>query len=346
MAQTFVILHDGKEVPDHIVRDKGLMPDVLNPPMVHYNRLLVSVNSVPDITHQFCHQLYFVNTNENRDDYFHLPDGKVHPVSICGSMTGIEYKGRKLVIFSRHQAEERIDSLEDICIGFNVRGIDENGRLRRGICYVEADSYFLYNESEFDHLDIFICDFTKSLSRFIENNSVTILRQFFCISNKNIVSDSDDVGLCFIHGYPSQYSNCDGTYREDVNAWCNPLDEEISNPIGSCEIIGQSDFDPDGISGGPVFAFTRIPNRYIDHRLKFAGIIIKANCWKHNRKRVEYIKVDALRDIIEYSVEQPTSIKLREDIVRIDRTKPYGRGVLYGEDASLYGENRMPPKIC
>lgn len=344
MVQTFIMHRNGREVPDQVVRDQKLMPDLLNPILVNYNNILVPINSVPNITHQYCNQLYFVNPNENRDGYYYLPNGEVYPFSIGGSMTGIEYKGRKLFIFSRHQVSERFENLEDICVGFNVRGIDRAGRSRRGIFYAEADSYFFYKDERSDQSDVFICDFTNILSKYISNTYITIRHKFFHISNENIVNDFDNANFCIAHGYPYEYLKDDGNHKVDINAWCNPIEEERANPIGSCEIIYKSDFDADGVSGGPVFAITNMQNGCGYGRLKFAGIIIKGD-WKYNRKRLEYIKADALRDIVEYSVECPVSGKFKNDIVRKVRTKPYGYGVLYDEEVSLYGENRMPSVI-
>lgn len=298
---------------------------IVNPYIVHFNDLLVLRYGISSITYEYCHALYFANPNDNRDGFLILPGGEMFPFTKRGSMTGIEYKGRKLAILTRHQVENQLDDLENICIIFDVGEIGKNGSLLYTTYYIEADSYFFYKENESDHTDIVICDFTKSLSRFRDDINAAILHRFFRITTNNIVGDFDNIDFLYVMGYPSDDSNEDGTYIVGLDGWSSHVAEAKPSPIGSCELNGSYDYNIDGISGGPVFAFIKKPGRKREHILKFAGIAAKAD-WKRKRKKIEYIKVSAFQDIMDYAVKSSTSGDRRKDIVRLDRRFPYGHG--------------------
>ena len=298
---------------------------IVNPYIVHFNDLLVLRYGISSITYEYCHALYLANPNDNRDGFLILPGGEMFPFTKRGSMTGIEHEGRKLVIFTMHQVKGRLDYFENICISFDVGEINKNGELMYTTYYIEADSFFFYKENESDHTDIVICDFTKSLSRFRGDINATILHRFFRITNNNIVRDSDNIDFLYVMGYPSDDSNEDGTYIVGLDGWCSPVAEEKPSPIGSCELNGSYDYNLDGISGGPVFAFVKKPGRKREHILKFAGIAVKAD-WKRKGKKIKYIKVSALQEIMDYAVKSSISGDHREDIVRLDRRFPYGHG--------------------
>ncbi|NIK87709.1 hypothetical protein FHS83_001027 [Rhizomicrobium palustre] len=144
-----------------------------------------------------------------------------------------------------------------------------------------------------DYTDLSAFEFTRQA-----DNSSEIERTFFHFDNAAALSDGDDVILYLAFGcafadqnYDVAEANCVG--RAVRALLCDP-NGQISDPaVGRCKLLSEMHVDPNGFSGGPVFAIV-----FDGHlTLKFAGVINRAG-----GSFVHFIKAPYVRRLLDFAV--------------------------------------------
>lgn len=74
---------------------------------------------------------------------------------------------------------------------------------------------------------------------------------------------------------------------------CEPQNQTFDSDLGSCRLLSPMNFDPNGLSGGPVFATALEGHELV---LKFAGIINRSGSGL-----VHFIKAKAVQKLLDLS---------------------------------------------
>jgi hypothetical protein len=219
---------------------------------VRVHGLLVPANSLQSRLHLFCQNLVRHTGIE------------AFPVQLKGSATGLNYKGSKFLVCTAHQ-------LRDVCekeIG--VLFLDES-------IYISSAGYTRFNASVqqtgSDAVDLCLFDFSEQTEE-----KTALGRRFFTLRSSDVLKDTDEVLGYHAYGCPfddQTYDILDNNHVGTVirSMTCDPEKAPCDSALGLCRLVGAMDFDPNGLSGGPVFATTLYGEEIV---LKFAGIINRA----------------------------------------------------------------------
>ena len=121
-----------------------------------------------------------------------------------------------------------------------------------------------------DKYDLYAFDFTPQTK-----DNQELAQRFFRLNSCHFLSDKDNVVIYFAYGCPfadQEYNIVDENHVGAVmrSMTCKPQPQYSDEDLGLCRTISAMNFDPNGLSGGPVFAIVRQRSEVV---LKFAGII-------------------------------------------------------------------------
>jgi hypothetical protein len=198
---------------------------------------------------------------QNLVRYTYIED---YEVQLIGSATGLNYRGAKFLVCTAHQLKEVLG--QDVGIIVPVKNED--------LCAFDFTPQTVANE----HL----------VDRFFRLNSHTVL------------NDHDEVVAYLAYGFPfsdQKYSIVDENHLGSVvrSMTCEPQSQPSDLALGLCKLISPMDFDPNGLSGGPVFATVQ---QNTDVVLKFAGIINRSG-----NGLIHFIKAKAVQNLLDMSTD-------------------------------------------
>lgn len=218
--------------------------------------------------------------------FTHVED---YEVQLIGSATGLYYRGTKFLVCTAHQVNDV--SGQDVGIIVPVKNN-----------YISSAGYTRFrapgSPRESDAEDLCAFDFTPQTT---ENPELA--QRFFRLGSDDFLNDEDDVVAYLAYGCPfadQKYNIVDENHVGTVirSMTCEPQGQPSDPALGLCRLLSPMDFDPNGLSGGPVFATVL---QGIEVVLKFAGIINRSG-----NGLVHFIKAKAVRNLLDLSVEQGT----------------------------------------
>ncbi|MHB0952520.1 MAG: hypothetical protein ACYC10_11380 [Allorhizobium sp.] len=211
-----------------------------------------------------------------------------YQVQLIGSATGLNYRGNKFLICTAHQVRD-------------VPGEDVGILYLEGQSYINSAGYTRFHASdqpaESDRQDLCVFDFTAQTAA-----NINLAQRFFRLGSDDILNDEDNVLGYLAYGCPfgdQTYDVFENNRLDTVirSMTCEPGKQPADTAIGACKLMSSMDFDPNGLSGGPVFATVFRGTEII---LKFAGVINRAG-----GGLIHFIKAGAVINLIDLSIAQP-----------------------------------------
>lgn len=237
---------------------------------VSVHGVLIPANSLLSRLHRF---------GQNLVRFTHMEG---YEIQLIGSATGVEYRGNRILICTEHQV--RGIPGEDIGIIYPEKQI-----------YISSAGYVGYKAdekpAESDAKDIRIFDFNEQAVQ-----HPGLAARFFKLGQDDFLADDDNVLGYFAYGCPFADQNYDVFENNRVDTIirsmvCEPEPQPSDEAVGACRTRSMMDFDPNGLSGGPVFA-TVLKDHQI--ALKFAGVINRAG-----NRIIQFVKAEAVRRLLD-----------------------------------------------
>lgn len=276
-------------------------------------RLRVSVNrhrfmaiEMPDVMKRFCHPLAFLPLSEDRLD---IADG-VNPPFLRGSITALSYRGMRFGVCTAHQIHDNQgeDHAMNACFAFksddSVKYIGPNRILFFGQSIKSA--------SMTEEADFCLMDFSGTPAK-----GQKFTKKFLRLYTNSFLEDNDKVLMYLICGHLNeemQYEPSDDYYYDSASGfltgglkiiakqmqvWGDPIDQGTSSFLRRCKQRNDHDYDPDGFSGGPVFAFVNESGRIVT---KLAGVTTQADRFKLKDRSIQFIDSSRIRQLMDQAV--------------------------------------------
>ncbi len=207
-----------------------------------------------------------------------------YEVQLIGSATGLFYYGTKFIVCTGHQMKDV--SRQDV-------GIIMPNKNQ----YISSAGYtqFLTHDSpqQSDAGDLCAFDFTPQTA-----SNQDLGGRFFRLGSDDFLSDEDEdnVVTYLAYGFPfvdQKYNIMDENHVGLVvrSITCEPDSQPSDIALGRCRALSPMDFNPNGLSGGPVFATVL---QGLELVLKFAGVINRSS-----NGRIHFIKGKAIQPLSE-----------------------------------------------
>jgi hypothetical protein len=242
---------------------------------VKVHGLFVRANELQSRLHKFAHILAEFTNVEG------------YEVRLIGSATGLDYYGNKLLVCTAHQ----LNDVSGQDVGIVIAEQDQ---------YVSSAGYTRFRASdsprESDAEDLCAFDFTPQT-----NDNPRIAQRFFRLGSRDFLNDEDNVIAYLAYGCPfadQKYNLVDEKHLGIMirSMTCEPQGNHSDPALGLCRLLSLMDFDPNGLSGGPVFATVLEGPEIV---LRFAGIINRSS-----NGLVHFIKANVMRNLLDLSVDQ------------------------------------------
>lgn len=237
-----------------IISDKAYHSSILQrkaAKSVIVNDIAIPTSSLISRLHVFGHNLaYYTKLKE-------------YEIQLIGSATGVEYGGRHFIISTKHQVKGIPYADVGIILPEKPAHISSAG------CSVFSSKE--KNESDLDDLIVF--DYEDQCRQ-----NPGLVRRFFKLNKHVVLVDSDNIIIYIAYGCPFSDQNYDIYENNRIDMTIRPMICEAETngsdiSVGTCRTHTEMKFDPNGLSGGPVFAVTLTDAGFA---LKFAGIINRA----------------------------------------------------------------------
>lgn len=210
-----------------------------------------------------------------------------YEVQLIGSATGLDYRDTKFLVSTGHQ----VNGIPEDDVGIIVP-VKNN--------YISSAGYTRYvvrgTLRESDVFDLRAFDFTPQMAEHPD-----LMQRFFRLRPEDILEDTDNVIALLAYGCPfvdQKYNVVDenrvGTVIRAMT--CEPCEQPSDPSLGLCRTLAPMDFDPNGLSGGPVFATVLEGSEVV---LKFAGIINRAG-----NGLIHFIKGKAVQNLLDLSFDR------------------------------------------
>ena len=149
---------------------------------------------------------------------------------------------------------------------------------------------------ESDAEDLCAFDFSTQVSE-----NPVLAQRFFQINSDDILNDEDDIIAYLAYGCPfadQKYNIVDENHLGILirSMTCEAFDQPTDSSLGCCRLLSPMDFDPNGLSGGPVFATVIQGSEII---LKFAGVINRSG-----NGLIYFIKAKSVLNLLNLSLKQ------------------------------------------
>lgn len=207
-----------------------------------------------------------------------------YKVQLIGSATGLDYRGAKFIVSTMHQVKN-VDP-RDVGIIVPVKS-----------SYISSAGFTCFHDSgpmkESDAQDLCAFDFTDQVAK-----NPVLERRFFKLGSDVFLADDDEVVAYLAYGCPfsdQRYNIVEDNHLGLVtrSMTCKSGDISSDLSLGQCKLISQMEFDPNGLSGGPVFA-TVVTGAELP--LKFAGIINRSGSGT-----IHFLKAEAVQNLLDLS---------------------------------------------
>lgn len=240
---------------------------------VRVGKLYVPGASVQQFLGKYCVNL-FVWTHDD-----------IHKIQLVGTASPLLFRGHYLLVSSSHQLRDVC--LQDVCLLYpdgssavtnsGVRAFNLNG-----------------TNLETDAFDIAAFEFTEPI-----REHPTLIRSFFDFSALPPDINSDNILSFVISGYPSSKQRYEleernhlGTVKSNLIALPDGQPEDYS--LLRAKFVEPLDFDPDGLSGAPVFAIIKEGDSTAAY---FAGIVLRAG-----KEYLHFLKAGFVKEFLESTV--------------------------------------------
>ena len=211
-------------------------------------------------------------------------DFEGYEIQLIGSSTGLDYRGTKFLVCTAHQVKD-------------VSGQDVGIVLPEKSHFISSAGYTRFRDTDAtrksDAGDLCAFEFTPQVTEKQE-----LAQHFFQLGSSDFLNDEDDVFTYLAYGFPfsdQKYNVADGNHLGMVIRCmtCEPKSQRLDPALSVCRSLSPMDFDPNGLSGGPVFAVVlRVP----ELALKFAGIINRAG-----NGLIHFVKAMAVQNLLDLS---------------------------------------------
>lgn len=265
--------------------------------VLELNGIYLMPPAVPASIQRFCRPLTFYNQGYDQD------------ISFSGSCLLFRYRGRNMLLCSRHQLVNANRQADEIVLVVD----DESGR-RVGINPNEVSQAILDPLSDAaltDVADVMIAEYSTTSGRDISRHFLAL--DLDAMPDLRSVPSSSVDGI-FSIGYPSIDTSYETSFDKDwnvvgvdvVSRWWklyfkqtqrNAWDTPGLIPLDAARAGDPLPDDPDGFSGAPVFFLYGIDDRKVG--LGFAGMVIRAN----KLGRVNMIEAAHIRQILGHHLD-------------------------------------------
>lgn len=210
-----------------------------------------------------------------------------YEVQLIGSATGLCYRGANFLVCTAHQLKE---------VSMQHVGIIVPGENR----YISSAGHIGFRAPDGpqpdDAKDLCAFDFTPQMT-----SNKELVEHFFRLDPDDFMNDEDDVVAYLAYGCPfadQKYNIVDENHVGIVirSMTCRPEDHPPDPALALCRSLAPMDFNPNGLSGGPVFATVLQGSEVV---LKFAGIINRAGSGL-----IHFIKAKVVQSLLDLSAEQ------------------------------------------
>lgn len=204
-----------------------------------------------------------------------------------GSATGLALEGRRVLVATQHQMKGcRPD---DIGI---LRLTKMSYLSSAGVLAIKSRGTSYSNDAN----DLCAFDYTPAAG---DDNELA--RHFFQLDENSVLREGEKVVGFLAYGCPFDQQVYDIVDRNHVglvikSITCQAVKQSSDEKLGSCQSLSDMDFDPNGLSGGPVFATVLLGHEFV---LKFAGIINRAG-----GGFIHFIKAEAVIGLLNLGFEQ------------------------------------------
>ncbi len=211
-----------------------------------------------------------------------------YEVQLIGSATGLHYCGANFLVCTAHQVKDF--SAQDVGII-----VPEES------CYVSSAGFTRFRTADTllqgDAEDLCAFDFTPQTTANQE-----LVERFFRLRPSDFLRDDEDVVAYLAYGYPfvdQKYDIVDENHLGLVirSMTCEPQNQPADPALALCRLLSPMDFDPNGLSGGPVFATVLQDHEIV---LKFAGVINRSG-----KGLIHFIKAPAVQKLLNFCFDQP-----------------------------------------
>lgn len=211
-----------------------------------------------------------------------------YEVQLIGSATGLYYRGANFLVCTAHQVKDFSEQDVGIVVPEKSNYISSEGFTR-----FRTSDTLLQGDAE----DLYAFDFTSQVI-----SKPELLGRFFRLHSNDFLDDDDNVVAYLAYGCPfvdQKYNIVDENHVGLVirSMTCEPQIQPPDLALGLCRSLSPMDFDPNGLSGGPVFA-TVLQNHEVI--LKFAGIINRSG-----NGLIYFIKAKAVQKLLDFSFDKP-----------------------------------------
>ena len=223
------------------LKTQNILDEVLNA-SVHLGSLLIPARSLQTVLGKYCQHLYV---------WTHVEEYKVR---LVGTAIPIRYQNRFLLLCSRHQLKDV--NPQDVCLMY------PDGSLA-----VSCAGFRAYNyndeviEEKGDEFDLAVFDFTEPC-----NEHPKLKNLFFEFRSAPPDCLSNHILALILVGFPSEDQNYDlyennhiGSVKRNLVAL--PENQPSDSCLLKAKFIEPIDFNPDGLSGSPVFVIQLSPNK-------------------------------------------------------------------------------------
>ena len=208
------------------------------------------------------------------------------PVSLPGSATLIRHGGRYFLVCTRHQLKN-VGRLENVCIM-----IPDGGRTR---CITSGGGRWYEGVYDGEHHEIAVFDFSDPCADLPE-----MRRMFFDFRTQHPDVEASKVVALVAYGFPTAFTDYDYEHgRVNVHrrpVLCRFVGGDCDEAVHALAPTTPLDFDPDGMSGGPVFC---ILEEHAGFSLHLAGITVTGG-----RDRLRVIKAGAIERVLRGALER------------------------------------------
>lgn len=211
-----------------------------------------------------------------------------YEVQLIGSATGLHYRGANFLVCTNHQVKD-------------FSGLDVGIVVPEKSSYVSSAGFTRFRSTDTpqqgDAEDLCAFDFTPQTT-----SNQELAERFFRLRSNDFLNDEDNVVAYLAYGCPfidQKYNIVDENHVGLVirSMTCEPQNQPADPALALCRLLSPMEFDPNGLSGGPVFA-TVLKDHEIT--LKFAGIINRAG-----NGLIHFIKAKVVQKLLDLSFDQP-----------------------------------------
>lgn len=282
---------------------------------VSVNHRRVIATEMPEVMKKFCHPLAFLPLSEDRRDIA----GGTNPPFLRGSVTALSYRGMRFGVCTAHQIHDDRgeDHAMNACFAFKSGDLVEYIGPRKINFFGES----LKSASAVEEADFCVMDFSNTPAK-----KQKFTKKFLRLFGNSFLDDNDNIIMYLVCGHLNdkmQYEPSDDYYYDSASRvltgrlkivakqmqiWGAPVDQGTNLFWRRCKQRNDHDYDPDGFSGGPVFAFVYESGKVV---AKFAGITTQVDRFKLKDRPIQFIKSSLVRQLMDQAANASIEPRVR-----------------------------------